>query len=72
METINADMSVIMFSMWTESIKNFAEVGKGNVIFLDGSPENMQKTLKQFMAMSNRGLFEDIAKTGDKPPGLNS
>jgi prepilin-type processing-associated H-X9-DG protein len=23
--------------MWTEAIKNFAEVGKGNVIFLDGS-----------------------------------
>ena len=73
METINADMSVIMFSMWTESIKNFAEVGKGNVIFLDGSPENMQKTLKQFMAMSNRGLFEDIAKNAsDKPSGTNS
>ncbi|HTB30458.1 MAG TPA: SPFH domain-containing protein [Bacteroidia bacterium] len=73
METINADMSVIMFSMWTESIKNFAEVGRGNVIFLDGSPDNMQKTIKQFMAMSNRGLFEDLSKTpSDKTPGINS
>lgn len=73
METINEDMSVIMFSMWTESIKNFAEVGKGNVIFLDGSPEGMQRVFKQFMAMSNKGLFEDLSKTpSDKGSGTNS
>ncbi len=65
METINQDMSVIMFSMWTESIKNFAEVGKGNVIFLDGSPEGMQRVFQQFMAMSNKGLFEDLSKIPD-------
>lgn len=63
METINADMSVIMFSMWTEAIKNFAEVGQGNVIFLDGSTDNMQRTFQQFMAMSNKGLFESLSKT---------
>jgi len=40
-----------MFSMWTEAIKNFAEYGKGNVIFLDGSTEGMQKTMKQMMGM---------------------
>jgi prepilin-type processing-associated H-X9-DG protein len=38
--------------MWTESIKNFAENGKGNVIFLDGSTEGMQQTMKQLMAMN--------------------
>jgi hypothetical protein len=37
--------------MWTEAIKNFAEVGKGNVIFLDGSSEGMTKTMNQIMAM---------------------
>ena len=47
----NLDTNVILFSMWTEAIKNFAEVGKGNVIFLDGSSENMQKTMKQTMAL---------------------
>ena len=41
-----------MFSLWTESIKHFAEHGKGNVIFLDGSTEGMQKTLQQMMAVS--------------------
>jgi len=57
METINADMSVIMFSMWTEAIKNFAEVGQGNIIFLDGSSENMQRTLQQLMAITNKGIY---------------
>lgn len=47
----NLDTSMIMFSMWTEAIKNFAEYGKGNVIFLDGSTEGMQKTMKQMMGM---------------------
>jgi hypothetical protein len=27
------DSSLILFSMWTEAVKNFAEQGKGNVIF---------------------------------------
>jgi len=63
METINADMSVIMFSMWTEAIKNFAEVGQGNVIFLDGSTDGMQRSFQQFMAISNKGLFENLSKT---------
>lgn len=52
METANLDSSLVLFSIWTESIKHFAEQGKGNVIFLDGSTEGMDKTLKQMQAMS--------------------
>jgi regulator of protease activity HflC (stomatin/prohibitin superfamily) len=51
MQQANLDTSMIMFSMWTEAIKNFAEYGKGNVIFLDGSPDGMQKVMKQMMGM---------------------
>ena len=51
MKQANLDTNVILFSMWTEAIKNFAEVGKGNVIFLDGSPEGMEKNMQQIMAM---------------------
>lgn len=51
MKQANLDTNVILFSMWTEAIKNFAEVGKGNVIFLDGSSEGMQKTMSQIMGM---------------------
>jgi regulator of protease activity HflC (stomatin/prohibitin superfamily) len=47
----NLDTNVILFSMWTEAIKNFAEYGKGNVIFLDGSTDGMQQTMKQIMGL---------------------
>jgi regulator of protease activity HflC (stomatin/prohibitin superfamily) len=57
MQSINADMSVIMFSMWTEAIKNFAEGGKGNVIFLDGSSDGMQRTMQQLMSFQNKNMF---------------
>ena len=52
MEQANLDTSVILFSMWTEAIKNFAEYGKGNVIFLDGSSEGMERTMREMMAMN--------------------
>lgn len=51
MKQANLDTNVILFSMWTEAVKNFAEYGKGNVIFLDGSPEGMENNMRQIMAM---------------------
>ena len=51
MKQANLDTNVILFSMWTEAIKNFAEYGKGNVIFLDGSADGMEKTMKQIQAL---------------------
>mgnify|MGYP001563927378 FL=1 len=51
MKQANLDTNVILFSMWTEAIKNFAEYGKGNVIFLDGSPDGMEGTMKQIQAL---------------------
>lgn len=52
----NLDANLILFSMWTEAVKNFAEHGKGNVIFLDGSVEGMQKTMKDMMAIGQLNL----------------
>lgn len=51
MKQANLDTNVILFSMWTEAIKNFAEYGKGNMLFLDGSPNGMENTMKQIMGM---------------------
>jgi len=51
MKQANLDTNVILFSMWTEAIKNFAEYGRGNVIFLDGSPVGMEATMKQIQAL---------------------
>jgi regulator of protease activity HflC (stomatin/prohibitin superfamily) len=52
MKTANLDSSFILFSMWTEAIRHFAEHGKGNTIFLDGSPDKMQRTMHELMAVS--------------------
>lgn len=52
MKAAGLDSSFILFSMWTDAIKHFAEQGKGNVIFLDGSNEGMDKTMRQMMALS--------------------
>jgi regulator of protease activity HflC (stomatin/prohibitin superfamily) len=54
MKNANLDSSFILFSMWTEAIRHFAEHGEGNTIFLDGSPDKMQRTMQELMAVSQR------------------
>ncbi len=51
MSEADLDASLILFSIWTEAIKHFAEQGKGNVIFLDGSTEGMEKSMKNMMGL---------------------
>ncbi|MBS1587640.1 MAG: SPFH domain-containing protein [Bacteroidetes bacterium] len=51
MQQANLDASFILFSMWTDALKHFAETGKGNTIFLDGSSDNFQRTMQQLMAV---------------------
>jgi regulator of protease activity HflC (stomatin/prohibitin superfamily) len=53
MEDAKLDASFILFSMWTESIKHFAENGKGNTIFLDGSVDKMQRTMQELMSINS-------------------
>ena len=55
MSDAHLDSSYLLFSMWTEALKHFAEQGKGNVIFLDGSTEGMQKSLNQLMGLIKVG-----------------
>jgi regulator of protease activity HflC (stomatin/prohibitin superfamily) len=62
MKQANLDTNVILFSMWTEAVKNFAEYGKGNVIFLDGSSDGMEKTMRQIMAMQQMGDKRNLDK----------
>jgi len=52
MEGAHMDTSVILFTMWTESIKHFAENSQGNVIFLDGSTASMERTMKEVMSLN--------------------
>jgi regulator of protease activity HflC (stomatin/prohibitin superfamily) len=53
------DSHLVAFSMWTETIKHMAENGKGNVIFIDGSNEGLQKTLKQMVALSSKDFIKE-------------
>ena len=60
MEAAKLDSSFILFSMWTEALRHFAEHGKGNTIFLDGSPETMQRTMRELMSVSRgQSIFEE-------------
>lgn len=64
LEGNEVDASMILFSMWTETLRHMAENGRGNVLFLDGSPEGMQRQIRDLMAM----MQLDIAR-GEGAPG---
>jgi len=48
------DASVILFTMWTETMRQVASEGKGNIIFFDGSIDGQDRTLKSIMALLNQ------------------
>ena len=59
MDENKVDSSLILFSMWTESIRHMAENGKGNVLFLDGSPEGMQKQMQDLIALQQLNVVNN-------------
>ena len=63
MQTADLDTSVILFTMWTEAIKHFSENSKGNVIFLDGSPDGMKRTMEQMMSINIMDTDKDKKKS---------
>jgi regulator of protease activity HflC (stomatin/prohibitin superfamily) len=65
MKHAGLDASVILFSMWTDSIKHFAENGKGNVIFLDGSNDGMRRSMHQLMSLSLGKYSDSVDSTKD-------
>ncbi len=46
-----ADPALVRLAIWTETLRHLAENGRGNVMFLDGSPGGMEETMRQLMAM---------------------
>ena len=52
LQEVGLDASMILFQMWTETMKHVAEFGKNNIIFFDGSTDGMEKNIKQLMAMN--------------------
>ena len=70
MTEANLDASLILFSIWTEAIKHFAENSKGNVIFLDGSTEGMDKTMRQLLAVEKMNTGNGAGGNSTPPAKL--
>jgi prepilin-type processing-associated H-X9-DG protein len=68
LEENNTNSSLILFSMWTETIRHMAENGKGNVLFLDGSPEGMDKQMKDLTAMQMLSTQRLVPPPAPAPP----
>ena len=62
MEKAHLDPSIILFSLWTETMRQVAQDGKGNVIFMDGSVEGFDKTMKQMIALNQNSENKQKAK----------
>jgi prepilin-type processing-associated H-X9-DG protein len=56
LEENRIDSSLILFSMWTEAIRHVAENGRGNVLFLDGSPQGMEKQMRDLMGLQSLNM----------------
>jgi len=72
MENNNVDSALILFSMWTESIRHVAEHGRGNVLFLDGSPEGMQKQFQDLMALQQLHFIQNNPPLPPPNPGRHA
>ncbi|GAB2560232.1 SPFH domain-containing protein [Spirosoma areae] len=68
MNEAKLDASLILFSIWTEAIKHFSEHGRGNVIFLDGSTDGMEKTMKQLLAVEKMNTLPEVASIATPAP----
>jgi prepilin-type processing-associated H-X9-DG protein len=68
MKQAGLDPTFLLFFMWSEAIKHFAEEGKGNVIFLDGSVEGMQRQLREVTALGQLGKLGLAPGVGPTTP----
>jgi len=54
----NDATNIILFSMWTDTMKSVVENGKGNIIFMDGSSDGMNSTMKHIMGFMAKNESE--------------
>lgn len=50
----DANENLVLFAMWTETIRDAVREGGGNIIFLDGSVEGMEQSLRRINALHVR------------------
>lgn len=51
--------SLVLFAMWTEALRDTVREGKGNVVFLDGSIDGMESTLRRLAGLQRLDSLPD-------------
>mgnify|MGYP000691559991 CR=1 FL=1 len=51
LEQNGIDPSILIFSMWTETIRDAAKEGAGNTIFIDGNMSTMEEAMKRIQGL---------------------
>ena len=55
LEDAGLDPSILLFSMWTETVRDAAKEGTGNTIFLDGNITTMEQSLHRLQGILTPG-----------------
>ena len=72
------DPTLLMFTLWTETIRDAVKEGQGNVIFLDAGTASADATLKNLMGFMSRGATTATSSavstpaTSDYSPDVSS
>lgn len=53
------DPTLLVFTMWTETVRDAAKEGTGNVMFLDGGLENMESSMRRLQGLTMLGNMDD-------------
>lgn len=61
LEENGLDASILLFSMWTETLRDSAKDGSGNVIFLDGNMATMDDAVRRMQGMMNTGFSTKVS-----------
>lgn len=51
--------ALVLFAMWTEALRDTVREGKGNVVFLDGSIDGMETTLRRLAGLQQLNNTDD-------------
>jgi regulator of protease activity HflC (stomatin/prohibitin superfamily) len=55
LEDAGLDPAILLFSMWTETMRDAAKEGTGNTIFLDGNVTTMEQTMHRLQGILSPG-----------------
>jgi prepilin-type processing-associated H-X9-DG protein len=62
-----AEPALVRLAIWTETLRHVAENGRGNVMFLDGSPAGLEDTMRQLAGLQQLNSPAVVAATRDAP-----